>query len=79
MVSSIATPYSSLDIANLRKRIDRRFHSPLQVAHVVLKLARILNWRVKAKALLTIPFFLTQLIGTQTAHKVRKWLGRPLP
>ncbi|MGO8689630.1 MAG: B12-binding domain-containing radical SAM protein [Thermoguttaceae bacterium] len=70
---------SSLDIANLRKRIDRRFHSPLQVAHVVLKLARILNWRVKAKALLTIPFFLTQLIGTQTAHKVRKWLGRPLP
>ena len=70
---------SSLDIANLRKRIDRRFHSPLQVAHVVLKLARILNWRVKAKALLTIPFFLTQLIGTQTAHKVRKWVGMPLP
>ena len=70
---------SSQHIANLRKRIDRRFHSPLQVAHVVLKLARILNWRVKAKALLTIPFFLTQLIGTQSAHKVRKWLGRPLP
>ncbi len=40
---------------------------------------RILNSRVKAKALLTIPFFLTQLIGTQTAHKVRKWVGMPLP
>ena len=46
--------YSAEHIASLRKRIDRRFHTPLQVAHVVIKLARILNWRVKARALLTI-------------------------
>ncbi|MGA2034074.1 MAG: radical SAM protein [Thermoguttaceae bacterium] len=70
--------YSAEYIANLRKRIDRRFHTPLQVAHVVLKLARILHWRVKAKALLTIPFFLTLLLATQAHRKVRKWLGKPL-
>jgi radical SAM superfamily enzyme YgiQ (UPF0313 family) len=69
---------SSRHIANLRKRIDRRFHTPLQVARVVIKLTRILNWRVKAKALLTIPFFLTGLIATQAAWKARKWLGIPL-
>ena len=64
-------------ISNLRKRIDRRFHSPLQVAHVVIKLARILNWRVKARALLTIPVFLTLLIATQVGRKVGKRLGKP--
>jgi radical SAM superfamily enzyme YgiQ (UPF0313 family) len=70
--------YSSAHIANLRKRIDRQFHTPWQVAHVVIKLARILNWRVKAKALLTIPYFLTVLIATQTGRKLRKWLGKPV-
>ena len=69
--------YSAEYIANLRKQIDRRFHSPLQVAHVVIKLARILNWRVKARALLTIPVFLTLLIATQVGRKMRKRLGKP--
>jgi radical SAM superfamily enzyme YgiQ (UPF0313 family) len=70
--------YSAEHIASLRKRIDRRFHTPLQVAHVVIKLARILNWRVKARALLTIPFFLILLIATQVGRKMRKWLGMPV-
>ena len=69
--------YSAEHIANLRKRIDRRFHSPRQVAHVVIKLARVLNWRVKARALWTIPVFLTWLIATQVGRKLRKWLGKP--
>lgn len=70
--------YSAAHIADLRKQIDRRFHTPLEVAAVVLKLARILNWRVKAKALLTIPVFLTLLVATQTHRKLRKWLGKPV-
>ena len=70
--------YSAEHIANLRKQIDRRFHTPAQVARVVIKLARILNWRVKARAVLTIPFFLMLLIATQFGRKVRKWLGRPV-
>ncbi|HUT11810.1 MAG TPA: radical SAM protein [Thermoguttaceae bacterium] len=70
--------YSAQHIANLRKRIDRRFYSPLQVARVVTKLARILHWRVKARAVLTIPFFLTLLIATQVSRKVRKRLGKPV-
>ena len=69
--------YSPQHIANLRKRIDRRFHTPLQVAHVVLKLARILNWRVKAKALLTIPFFLALLIATQVRRQGAQVAGHP--
>jgi radical SAM superfamily enzyme YgiQ (UPF0313 family) len=67
--------YSAQHIANLRKRIDRRFHTPLQVARVVLKLMRLLNWRVQARAALTIPVFLTLLIATQVTRKMRKWLG----
>jgi radical SAM superfamily enzyme YgiQ (UPF0313 family) len=69
--------YSSQHIANLRKQIDRQFHTPLHVASVVIKLTRTLHWRVKARALLTIPVFLTLLVVTQTAHKVRKWIGKP--
>jgi hypothetical protein len=70
--------YSSQHIANLRKQIDRRFHTPLHVAGVVLKLTRILNPRVKARAALTIPVFLTMLIATQTGRKLRKWMvGKP--
>ena len=68
--------YSAEHIADLRKQIDRRFHTPLQVAHVVIKLIRILNWRVKARAVLTIPFFLTLLLSTQVSRKLRKWLGK---
>jgi len=69
--------YSAQHIANLRKLIDRRFHSPLHVAGVVIKLSRILHPRVKAKAALTIPVFLTLLIATQAAQKVRRWMGKP--
>jgi len=67
---------SSERIADLRKQIDRRFHTPLQVARVVIKLARILHWRVQARAVLTIPFFLTLLISRQVGRKLRKWLSR---
>ena len=70
--------YSSQHIVNLRKLIDKRFHSPLHVAGVVLKLMRILRWRIGAKALLTIPVFLTLLIATQADRKVRKWMGKPV-
>lgn len=70
--------YSAEHIADLRKQIDRRFHTPWQVARVVIKLAWILNWRVKARAVLTIPVFLTLLVATQVGRKVRKWLGRPV-
>ncbi len=64
--------YSSTHIASLRKKIDRRFHSPLHVAAVVVKLLRIVNWRVKLKAALTAPGFLTVLLATQAIRKVRK-------
>jgi hypothetical protein len=70
--------YSAQYIANLRKRIDRRFYTPLQVARVVIKLVRILNWRVRTRAALTIPFFLILLIATQMGQKARKWLGKPV-
>jgi radical SAM superfamily enzyme YgiQ (UPF0313 family) len=69
--------YSAQHIANLRKRIDRRFHSPLHAAGVVIKLLRILHWRVMARAALTIPVFLTLLIATQADRKLRKSLGKP--
>jgi len=65
--------YSSAHIADLRKEIDRRFHGPLHVAAVVVKLLRIVNRRVKAKAALTIPGFLAILLATQAIRKVRKW------
>jgi len=68
--------YSAEHIGNLRKKIDRRFHTPWQVAHVVMKLTRVLNWHVKARALLTIPVFLALLIGSQLERKTHKWLGR---
>jgi hypothetical protein len=68
--------YSAQHIAELRKRIDRQFHSPLHVAHVILKLLRILHWRVQAKALLTIPIFLAQVVASQADRKFRKWLGK---
>ena len=70
--------YSVEKIADLRKQIDLRFHTPLHVAGVVIKLARILNWRLKARALVSIPPFLLLLIVTQLARKVRKWTGRPM-
>ena len=67
--------YSAQHIANLRKRIDKQFHNPLHVAGVVIKLLRVLRWRVMAKAMLTIPIFLTLLIASQAYQKVRKWMG----
>ena len=69
--------YSAQHIAELRKRIDRQFHSPLHVVNVALKLWRIVRWRTKAKAALTIPVFLTMLIATQLGRKFGKWLGKP--
>jgi hypothetical protein len=69
--------YSAQHIANLRKQIDRRFYSPLQVAGVVIKLIRSLHWRVMARGTLTIPIFLMLLIATQAGRKVRKWMGKP--
>jgi hypothetical protein len=39
---------------------------------------RILNWRVRTRAALTIPFFLILLIATQMGQKARKWLGKPV-
>jgi hypothetical protein len=67
---------SAQHIANIRKQIDLRFHSPLHVAGVVIKLLRIVNWRVKARAALTIPVFLTLLVASQVGRKVRKWMSR---
>ena len=64
--------YSSAHIANLRKKIDRQFHSLLHVAAVVVKLMMILNWRVKLKAALTLPGFLATLLATQAIRKIRK-------
>ncbi len=69
--------YSAQHIANLRKRIDGEFYSPLQVAGVVIKLLRIMHRRVMSKALLTIPVFLTMLLATQAFQKVHKWMGKP--
>ena len=66
--------YSAEHIAELRKRIDREFYRPGHVAAVVWKLMRVLTWRVKAKALLTIPRFLTLLLATQVHRKLRKWI-----
>ncbi|MCE5269583.1 MAG: B12-binding domain-containing radical SAM protein [Planctomycetaceae bacterium] len=63
-------------IADLRKQIDRRFHTPLHVAGVVIKLWRRLTWRIKAKAALSIPPFLFMLVVTQADHKFRKWLAK---
>jgi hypothetical protein len=44
---------------------------------VVLKLLRILHWRVLARGALTIPVFLTLLIASQTNQKVRRWMAKP--
>jgi radical SAM superfamily enzyme YgiQ (UPF0313 family) len=68
--------YTSKHIANLRKKIDMRFHTPLHVVAVVVKLLMILNWRVMAKAALTVPSFLAILLATQSIRKARKWIGR---
>ena len=59
-------------IAELRKQIDRKFHSPLHIARVILKLLRAAHWRVKAKAALTIPVFLAVLFATQVDRKTRQ-------
>jgi anaerobic magnesium-protoporphyrin IX monomethyl ester cyclase len=68
--------YSAQHIAELRKRIDREFHSPWHVIGVVRKLWWGVNWRVKAKGLLSFPIFLTLLVATQADRKLRKWLGK---
>jgi radical SAM superfamily enzyme YgiQ (UPF0313 family) len=70
---------SSQQIAEFRKQIDRRFHTPLQVAKVVLKIIRRLHARVVLKAAVTIPIFLARLIASQGSRKFRKALGLPVP
>ena len=69
--------YSADHIAEIRKQIDRRFYSPLHVAGVVFKLLRITRWRLKVRAMLTIPRFVTLLVAGQAVHKLHKWLGKP--
>jgi radical SAM superfamily enzyme YgiQ (UPF0313 family) len=64
--------YSAEHIASLRKRIDRQFFTPWQAARVVVKLARLLRWRVKLRAMLTIPIFLAVLAATQLGRKLRR-------
>lgn len=67
--------YSAQHIAELRKRIDRQFYTPWHVARVVLKLRRILHWRIQARGMLTIPVFLTRLLAAQADRKLRRRLG----
>ncbi len=64
--------YSTKQIASLRKRIDRRFFTPLHVAGIVIKLLRSVNGRVLAKGAMTIPIFLAQLIAMQAGRKAHK-------
>ena len=68
--------FSSDDIAAMRNRINRQFYSPLHVARVVDKLRRALQPRLKAKALLTIPLFLTRVVGANVYRKMCKWMGQ---
>jgi anaerobic magnesium-protoporphyrin IX monomethyl ester cyclase len=68
--------YSAQYIANLRKRIDRQFHTPRHVAGVVIKLWQNAHRHVKVKAALTIPVFLTLLIVTQARQKLHNWWRR---
>jgi radical SAM superfamily enzyme YgiQ (UPF0313 family) len=70
---------SAEEIAGIRKQIDREFHSPWHIARVVTKIIRAMNWQVRVKAALTIPVFLGQLVTTQAAHKVQKWMHRRSP
>ena len=56
--------------------IDKRFHTPLHVAAVVIKVLKILHWRVIARVALELPGFLAVLVATQTRRKARKWMGR---
>jgi radical SAM superfamily enzyme YgiQ (UPF0313 family) len=63
---------SAQQIASLRKQIDRRFHSPLHVAGVVIKLLKIVHWRMMARG----PVFLVQLIATQLYRKAQRRASR---
>ncbi len=68
--------YSAEHIASLRKQIDMRFHTPLHVAGVVIKLVRVLHRRIIARAAITIPIFLSRLIADQANRKVQKRWNR---
>ena len=67
--------YSAQHIANLRKAIDRQFYSPRHVIGVVLKLLRIVHWRILARGMLTIPVFLMLLLAAMADRKLRRWLS----
>ena len=69
--------YSAKHIAELRKKIDRRFHSPLHVVHVVTKLAKNLHGHMIPRILMTMPIFLVKLLTTQVRQKLHKWLAKP--
>jgi len=69
---------SAEDIANIRKKIDRRFHKPLHVVGVVLKLARQVRTRILVKGTVTFPIFLAKLVATQIGRRIRKLLGLPV-
>jgi radical SAM superfamily enzyme YgiQ (UPF0313 family) len=69
--------YSAQHIANLRKRIDRQFYSPLHVAGLAVKVLRIVHWRVMARAAMAICIFLATVIVRKAGRKVRKWMGKP--
>ncbi len=68
--------YSSEHIANLRKKIDKTFHTPLHVVAVVLKLLRVLNGRAMARVALRVAWFLVVLLTTQAFRKTRKRRAR---
>lgn len=68
---------SARHIAELRKRIDLEFHTPLHVLGVVIKLWRGAGWRLKVRVVISIPPFLAALVATQATRKLRKWLAKP--
>lgn len=67
--------YSSAHIAGLRKQIDRQFHTVPHVIDVMFKLLKRGTLRVALKALLRLPVYFALLLVTQTARKIRKWMG----
>ena len=68
---------SSQHIADLRKQIDKRFHSPLHVTHCDQTAAGCALAGVSYRGALAIPVFLVLLIATQADRKVRKWRAHP--
>jgi anaerobic magnesium-protoporphyrin IX monomethyl ester cyclase len=68
--------HSAEDIAKIRKRIDRQFYTPLQIAWVAYKLLRNAYGRELAKSVVNVPIFLSHLAASQMYRKVGKWIGK---